>query len=310
MRAQRLRRTTGEHLDDKNSLFSSGCQSYTALRMKKHTSLTLLLLVGLGAHHPALVHAGEKITAADLIAKHLSAIGTEEARKRNEQRTLEGPTAVKFVVGGHGVLQGTGRLLSRENDMRYTMHLDAIDYPGEDFLKAGEQTSIAIISPGTRSALGKFLFFNSEILREGLVGGVMSAAWPLLNLEAHHAKLTVRGVKKMGDKQLYEVLYLPRKANSDLDILLYFDAQTFQHVMTRYHLKVHAFPGLRGSNGGSSDAANDVEERFSEFHQVNGITIPLRWIIHYEGDQGMILDYEMVAQKAGQAVAADAFKMP
>lgn len=280
--------------------------------MKKHTSLvlTLLLLAGVCVSHPALARAGEKVTAAELIAKHLDAIGTEKARKKNEARTLEGITAVKFVVGGHGVLQGTGTLLSRANDMRYTMHLSAIDYPGEDFLKAGDQTSIAIISPGTRSALGSFLFFNSEILREGLVSGVMSAAWPMLSLEAHHAKLAVRGMKKIGGKQLYEVLYLPHKANSDLDILLYFDAQTFQHVLTRYHLKVHAFPGLRGSNGGSSDAANDVEERFSEFHQVDGITIPLRWIIHYEGDQGMIIDYEMVVQKAGHEVAADAFKMP
>lgn len=279
--------------------------------MKKFAPLaiTVLLFILIGGPQRAL-HAAEKITPAELVAKHLGAIGTEEARKQNETRVLEGLTAVKFVVGGHGVLQGTGKLLSRKNDMRYTMNLGAIDYPGEDFIKAGDKTSIAVISPGTRSALGSFFFFHSEILRDGLVGGVMSAAWPLQDVEAHGAKLTVRGVKNIGGKKLYEVLYTPRKANSDMDILLYFDPQTFQHVLTRYHVKIHAFPGIGSTNGGSPDTTSDVEERFSDFRQVNGITVPLRWIIHYEIEGGMIIDYEMVAQKAGNAVPADAFKIP
>lgn len=199
--------------------------------MKKHISLVVAVLLLIAVSQQTL-YAGEKITPAELVAKHLSSIGTEEARKKNETRVLEGLTAVKFIVGGHGVLQGTGKLLSRANDMRYTMNLGAIDYPGEDFIKQGEKTSVAVISPGTRSALGNFFFFHSELLREGLVGGVMSAAWPLENLEAHNAKLTVRGVKNVGGKKLYEVLYVPRKANSDMDILLYFDPQTFQHVLT------------------------------------------------------------------------------
>ncbi len=102
----------------------------------------------------------------------------------------------------------------------------------------------------------------------------------------------------------------PPKANSDLDIMLYFDPQTFQHVLTKYHLKIHAFPGIGSTNGGIPDTTSDLEERFSDFHDVNGITIPLRWIIHYEVEGGMTIDYEMVVQRAGQTVPADAFKIP
>lgn len=289
-------------------LASFAAQSYTIARMKKHTSLVLTVLFFVGLSHLAL-SAADKITPAELVAKHLGAIGTEEARKKNETRSLDGLTAVKFIVGGHGILQGTGKLLSRKNDMRYTSQLGAVDYPGEDFIKQGDKTSVAVISPGVRSPLGSFFFLHSEILREGLLGGVMSAAWPLENLEAHDAKLTVRGVKNIGGKKLYEVSYQPRKADSDLDIRLYFDVETFQHVMTRYHFKLHSFQDLR-SGSGSPDSNNNVEERFSDFREVDGITIPLRWIIHYEVEGGAIIDYEMVAQKAGHDAPEDAFKIP
>ncbi len=264
----------------------------------------LVLLVGMCPHAPLV--AAEKMTSAELVAKHLMAIGTEDARQKDESRVLEGITAVKFVNGGHGVLQGTAKLYSRPDAMRFTSELGALAYPGEDFLKVGEKTSIGLISPGTRSALGNFLFFNSEVLREGLVGGVMSAAWPLAQLEARGAKLTMHGTRNIDGKQVYEVLYVPRNANSDLDILLYFDTQTFQHVRTKYHLKLHGYAGRLGT----SDTEANVEERFSDFRQVEGVTIPLRWMIHYEGEQGMLIEYEMVAQKAGHAIPANAFKMP
>jgi hypothetical protein len=137
---------------------------------------------------------------------------------------------------------------------------------------------------------------------------VMSATWPLQNLEAHDAKLVMRGMKNVGGKKLYEVSYLPHTAKSDLDIRLYFDAQTFQHVMTRYHSKLRSYQNV--SRSGSPDVSNDVEERFSDFREVDGITIPLRWIIHYELEGGQTIDYEMVVRTAGHDVPADAFNIP
>jgi len=38
-------------------------------------------------------------------------------------------------------------------------------------------------------------------LREGLLGGVLSAAWPLLRLAQQNPKLEYRGLKKMEGRQ-------------------------------------------------------------------------------------------------------------
>jgi len=68
-----------------------------------------------------------------------------------------------------------------------------------------------------------------DILREGLFGGTISTAWPLLDLKpAGEAKY--EGVKKIDGRELHDLTYVPNKSSSgsDLTIHLYFEPDTFR----------------------------------------------------------------------------------
>ncbi len=58
-----------------------------------------------------------------------------------------------------------------------------INYPGEYFAYNGKDVSVGHISPGQKSPLADFLFRYNGIMKEGLLGGVFSTGWPLLNLQ-------------------------------------------------------------------------------------------------------------------------------
>ena|ERR1017187_8658426 len=88
-----------------------------------------------------------------------------------------------------------------------------------------------------RSAFGNFVFVQDAVIREGLLGGVLSTAWPLLNLDERKAKVSFDGLKKIDGQELYELRYRPHK-NTDLEIHLYFDPQTYRHVETTYSYSV------------------------------------------------------------------------
>jgi len=88
----------------------------------------------------------------------------------------------------------------------------------------------AFVTPGVRSALGNFLMTHAQIFKQGLMGGTLSSAWPLLHLTGHNPGLEYAGQKKVSGSTLHELKYLPR-GGSDLQVSLFFD-ETYQHVRT------------------------------------------------------------------------------
>jgi hypothetical protein len=64
----------------------------------------------------------------------------------------------------------------------------------------------------TRSEFGEFVRTQDVILREGLLGGVLSTAWPMLDLDARKAKVGYEGKKKIDNRQLLTLSYRPMKA--------------------------------------------------------------------------------------------------
>ncbi|HLG16109.1 MAG TPA: hypothetical protein VJH03_16620 [Blastocatellia bacterium] len=65
----------------------------------------------------------------------------------------------------------------------------------------GEHGGSGKLPSGSRSTLGRVLIVENVPLREGLLGGVLSAAWPLLRLAQQNPKLEYRGLKKMEGRQ-------------------------------------------------------------------------------------------------------------
>jgi hypothetical protein len=112
-------------------------------------------------------------------------------------------------------------------------------------------------------------------IREGLLGGLLTTAWPLLNVGERNAKLSFEGLKKMDGQELYQLRYRPRK-NTDLEINLYFDPQTYRHVETTYSYSVSQSLTLGGEKAAAGQQLNRfrLTEKFSDFKTVDGVTLP------------------------------------
>ena len=147
-------------------------------------------------------------------------------------------------------------------------------YPREQLGFNGTTFMAAFSTPGVRSGLGNFLMLHDIIFKQGLMCGTLSSAWPLLDLESHHAQLDYVGTKKVDDRTLHELKYLPR-GNSDLKVTLFFEPDTFRHVRTEYERTVSAPMGkVEYTNVQERDARYKMIEEFSLFKPEGGLTLP------------------------------------
>ena len=224
----------------------------------------------------------QKLTPADVVAKHALSIGSAEARARAKGTRIKGTVELIAKEGGAGTSAGNVVMASHGSQNMVNMMFDAGE-PSTSFRFDGSKTTVTQFRPGRHTPLEHFFAENQEIVREGLVGGVLSESWPLLNLQEKNPKLEYAGMKKIDDKQLHAIKYTPRKG-SELKITLFFDSETFQHVRTEYERTVYSTAQQRiASGGGGLPAATDarsapqrlkVFEAFSDFKLEGGLNLP------------------------------------
>lgn len=231
---------------------------------------------------PLLNSQEAKLTAQEIVARHLMSIGSDAARAALKSRVAQGSARFKIVVGGSGNLEGKEWLVSEGRKLQFMMKFANPNYRGEQFIFDGERVQVTSTQPGSRSLFGGFVYSQEVILREGLFGGVLSTAWPLLNLGERNPKLTYGGMKKIGEKELHEVRYIPQKAG-DLQIFLYFEPETFRHVLTVYSLTIRSQIAERDEETARQlETRYKLEERFSDFKSVDGLTLPTHWDIRLD----------------------------
>ena len=232
---------------------------------------------------PSLVGKDGKLTAEKLVARHLESIGPPEARANLKSRSLEGQGTMRILLGGSGALSGSVTHKSEGNKSSFLFEVDDPSYQGEHIIFDGQDGRVSWAYRGRRSELGEFIQAHSYILREGLLGGTLSTAWPLLDLESKKPRLGYRGLKKDQDRKLHRLEYRPEKRGGDLRIDLYFEPETFRHVKTIYHFS--EAPGI-GRTSRSSHWQQEtrylIEETFENFQQMSGLTLPALWIIRFE----------------------------
>jgi hypothetical protein len=222
-----------------------------------------------------------KLKVEELVAKHLASLGTPESRAAAKNRIVSESVQMIPRLGGAGLLTGTGNILSEGHKVRFAFKFAALDYPGEQFAFDGEKCTVGHVRPGERSDLSQFTFTYDVILKEGLLGGALSTAWPLLDLADRQPKLDYTGLKKVEGKQYHEVKFRPRKGGEDLQISLYFEAESFRHVRTQYLLIQPAnVPSAPGVVTGVRDSVTTLIERFDDFKDVNGLSLPHSYQLH------------------------------
>jgi hypothetical protein len=244
--------------------------------------------------------AATDLTLEEILQRHLDSIGTLAARTAAKSRVVEGTVAYRVLVGGSGRVDGKAVMVSEGRKLQLMLKVVTLKYHGERFMSDGDKTFVeGTYDDHSRSEFGQFLRSEDLALREGLLGGTLSEAWPLLNWEASKGKLKYQGRKNL-DGHPVEVVSYQAKKGSDMDVTLYFDSETYRHVMTMYKVSQHA--GLAPNDTiaitsqetalvapGSSDAESSqrlethyqIEERFSDFKSADGLTLPSHYDLRF-----------------------------
>ncbi len=236
----------------------------------------------------------QKLTADELVARHLDSIGTAQARAGLKSRTAQATTKMDMVVGKAAHAEGMAMMVSLGRQLSIAMKFPANEYPNEQFVFDGKNVNIGLTGPGTRSRLGDWLYREDALMRESLIGGTLLTSWALFDVPKRQAKLRYDGLKKLDGRDLHDLVYFPKKgADNDLLVHLYFEPDTFRHVKTVYtfnvppemvHLREQTAGRVRSQAQDRSDMKYRVEETFSDFRTQDGVTFPGHWRLQYTTD--------------------------
>ncbi len=242
--------------------------------------VALLVLCSASQHSSAT----DKIKPEDLVAKHLESIGTAASRSSVTTRIIAGTSQVIFRTPPPGQATGRAVMASEGNKSLIGMSFQSPVYPREELGFNGNSFIAAYVTPGIRSSLGGFLMTHDLIFKQGLMGGTLSSAWPLLDLNARGPQLEYAGTRKVGNRTLHELKYLPR-GGSDLQIKLFFDQETFTHVRTEYERVIAAPTGDRAyANVQEREVRYKMVEEFSDFKKEGELTLPHTYKINLAVD--------------------------
>ena len=228
--------------------------------------------------------ATDKLKPEELIAKHLQSIGTATARASITTRIIAGTSQVIFRTPPPGQATGRAVMASEGNMSLIGMSFQSPVYPREELGFNGNSFIAAYVTPGIRSSLGGFLMTHDLIFKQGLMGGTLSSAWPLLDLNTRGPQLEYAGTRRVGNRTLHELKYLPR-GGSDLQIKLFFDQETFTHVRTEYERVIAAPTGNRDyANVQEREVRYKMVEEFSDFKKEGELTLPHTYKINLAVD--------------------------
>ena len=218
------------------------------------------------------VSAQEKLKVEDVVAKHLEALGSAEAR--NKSRIIQGTAVGTFRLGGSGTAQGGAVMASQDVKSLISIGFGSVEYPYERVGFDGKKVTAGELQPGIHSKLGVFFMRHEMPIREGLLGGVLSTAWPLLDTAARNPKLKYAGIKKVGDRKAYALTY-EAKNSGGLKTTLFFDAETFHHIRSEYEKRqIQLMPDQPSVTQHQGDSVTRLVEEFSDFKTEGGLMLP------------------------------------
>lgn len=238
----------------------------------------------------------EKMKAEDVIAKHLAAIGTPEALAAVKSRVMVGNTTGRLKLTNTLIeITGPVQFASEGEKVLLAMIFNSSNYSYEKAGYDGKDLTVGVLESGRRSILADFFFAHEAIFKQGLIGGALSSAWPFLNsANAKNLKVSYEGTKKVNDRPAHALKF--RNAG-DLQVTLFFDAETFQHIRTEYRYNVPAQMGRTSTESAAQkESIYRLSEDFSDFKTENGLMLPHTYKLRLSRELPTItqtLDFEM-----------------
>ena len=241
--------------------------------------------------------------AEEIVSKHLDSIGTAVARASVKSLAVQGTLRFKILTGGAGEAVGSWGRVSEQRKSNFVMRFGKGDWRGEQFIFDGDRTSFAAAtSQHLYSSFAKFVSAHDFIVKEGLLGGELSTAWALENLDLGRTKLTYVGTKKIDGHEMEGIQYVNSRGD-DMTVKLYFDPETYRHVLTIYSVDVSPIGAQHGitTSARQDELRYTLEERFSEFQAADGLTLPRRYTLQYteqlQDGSTHVYDWDMTAEK-------------
>jgi hypothetical protein len=224
-----------------------------------HLLKALALCFSLSLAWPVSSLAKDKeLTPEEIVAAHLKSIGTPDLLASLKSRGMVGKSSVDFTQGGVGKLTGQCMVASSGRSLSIILKYGGPDYPGEYFAFDGSDVEVSNIIPGQRSPLGDFIYRYKGMMKEGLLGGVWSLGWALLDIQNRNASLKYNSAKIDG-RDLHEIDYTPKKGMNNIKVKLFFEPATGRHVRTEYMLKVQGEQALQAGQKVKQVVAVDGE---------------------------------------------------
>jgi len=219
----------------------------------------------------------ERLTANEVVSKHIASIGLPEALAATKSRVLVGNGALSGRAGIAGRIVGPVQFASQGEMIVFAMMLNSNEHPYEKVGFNGKDVTTGRPS-GSRTPLGDFLEGHKGIVKQGLFGGALSTAWPLL-ANRKGVKYEFAGTTEVQDQRLHKLKFSSSGTN-ELGITLYFDAETFRHVMTEYKFSVDQGGGPTLIVGAAQTPTYfNMTEHFSNFSKVGDLVLPLKYVI-------------------------------
>lgn len=270
--------------------------------------LAIMFLVGGNAF-------SQKLKPEEILAKHLDAIAPAEVRAGAKTLISVGNGTSKFTSQKDITLQGRLVLASDNAKSFLGMNMNSSEYRGETFAYNGKDLFVGFASNGARSVFGNFVQSNGAIVTEGLMGGVLSTGWALTRLETSKAKLSGGGVKKINGQELYALEY-SKKGGGDIDVVLFFDKETFRHVRTEYKRMSSAGIGSRPEqSSGFNETRFMLVEEFNDFKAESGLMLPHSYRVFYsvtggQGTTGIEWKFDLTEFAVNQKLDSATFETP
>jgi hypothetical protein len=250
---------------------------------------------------PAGCAASRAIPLAVLILSSLAAVPQQRLTsdqiidRHVAQGALGAVVPVGHVRGLHGTvtltgatvasaLTGTFEFTSEAASSRLAVRFGTETYEGESWSSDGRRVEVAFAYPrtNTRSPLGIFLWTNTVVMSEGLLGGVLNARWPLLDIRGRQAHVSYDGLTTLRGRKLHRLRYRARQHQGPLEVLIFLDPATYRHVATAYSTSLT--PGVTAAadeQSGRRGVDLRLEEWFSDPVRFGADALPQTWTLRY-----------------------------
>ncbi len=253
----------------------------------KNTKFTKMAVLAIAAF--AVLAGGasgqeKKLTAAEIIQKHLDSIGTAETRSAMKNYFAVGGSSFASKMPAKST-QGKALIVSQDTNIFMIASFMSQEYPFEKIGYFNEKLSLPHVTAGARSPLGAFIADHESMLSTGVFTGSMSAAWPFLEGRKLKAKIDDAGTRKVDGKKAYVIDFFPNATiSSEFTIKLFFDAEKFHHLRTEYRHVITPDQDKFGQLGRQAGVKLVVIEKFSDHKTVEGMTLPHSYAINYLTD--------------------------